>query len=232
LGRPTTRAASLAPTIGQALIELALGTQRPLIPSSKPELTAVIRAGDTLANEITGATITFLETAADTNGEYTPIEVAVAPGGGVPMAHAHPNQSETFEVVAGRLSMKAGRDKLVAEPGDVVTVDPGQVHKFWNAGDEPVTFRCTVAPALEFERFIETMFSLAADGKLSKRGMPNPLRLGAIANAHFADSRAPYIPAWLQKAGLATGALAAKAVGYGPSYEGAAPITRLVPATA
>src|SRR5213595_53451 len=83
---------------GRALIELALGTQRPLIPSSKPEVTAVIRAGDTLANEITGETITFLETAADTNGEYTLIEVTVAPGGGVPMAHVHPLQSETFEV--------------------------------------------------------------------------------------------------------------------------------------
>jgi quercetin dioxygenase-like cupin family protein len=192
----------------------------------------VIRAGETLANEITGETITFLETAADTDGEYTLIEVTVAPGGGVPMAHVHPKQSETFEVVAGRLSMKAGGDKLVAEPGDVVTVVPGQVHRFWNASDEPVTFRCTVAPALEFERFIETMFALADDGKLSRRGLPNPLRLAAIANAHFADSRAPYVPAWLQKAGLASGALLAKTLGYGPTYERRQPQPELVPATA
>jgi mannose-6-phosphate isomerase-like protein (cupin superfamily) len=189
----------------------------------------VIRAGDTLVNETTGETITFLETAADTNGEYTLIECKVLPGGGVPMAHVHPNQSETFEVVAGELSMKAGRDRIVAQPGDVVTVTPGQVHKFWNADDVPVTFRCTVAPALEFERFIETMFALGADGKLNRRGMPSPLRLAAIANAHFADSRAPYIPAWVQKAGLATGALLAKAAGYGPTYEAQAPITELVP---
>src|SRR4051794_37797679 len=148
------------------------------------------------------------------------------------MAHVHPKQSETFEVISGELSMKAGRDKVVAEAGDVVAVAPGQVHKFWNEGDAPVTFRCTVAPALDFERFIETMFALAADGKLNKRGMPNPLRHAAIANAHFADSRAPYIPAWLQKAGHATGPLAARGVGYGPSYEAKAPTTELVPATA
>jgi quercetin dioxygenase-like cupin family protein len=192
----------------------------------------VIRAGETLANESTGETITFLETAADTDGEYTLIEVTVAPGGGVPMAHVHPNQSETFEVVAGRLSMKAGRDKLVAQPGDVVTVVPGQVHRFWNESDESVTFRCTVAPSLEFERFIETMFALGDDGKLSRRGLPSPLRLAAIANAHFEDSRAPYIPAWLQKAGLASGALLAKAVGFGPTYERRQPQPELVPATA
>jgi quercetin dioxygenase-like cupin family protein len=202
------------------------------MPTGHQEVTTVIRAGDRLVNEVTGETITFLETAADTDGAYTLIEVEVAPGGGVPMAHVHPNQSETFEVISGELSMKAGGDTLVAKAGDVVTVAPGQVHKFWNAGDAPVTFRCTVAPALEFERFLETMFALAADGKLNKRGMPSPLRLAAIANAHFADSRAPYIPAWLQKAGLATGALAAKAFGFGPSYEAKAPSTELVPATA
>jgi quercetin dioxygenase-like cupin family protein len=189
----------------------------------------VIRAGETLVNESTGEAITFLETAADTGGAYTLIEVEVAPGGGVPMAHVHPNQTETFEIVSGRLSMRAGGDTLVAEPGDVVHVYPGRVHTFWNETAYPVRFRCTVEPALEFERFIETMFALGADGKLNKRGMPSPLRLAAIANAHFADTRAPYVPAWLQKAGLTSGALVAKAFGIGATYEPQAP---LVPATA
>ena len=53
-----------------------------------------------------------------------------------------------------------------------------------------------------------------------------------IANAAFADSRAPYVPAWLQKAGLASGALLAKAFGYRPTYERRTPIPELVPATA
>jgi quercetin dioxygenase-like cupin family protein len=192
----------------------------------------VIRAGDTLANPITGETIHFVETAADTNGEYTLIEVSVAPGGGVPMAHVHPLQSETFEVLEGELSLKAGRDRLVAGPGDVVTVAPGQVHRFWNEGDSVARFRCTVAPALEFERFIETMFALAADGKLSKRGLPNPIRLATIANAHFADSRAPYVPAWLQKAGLAAGAALGRLLGYEPAYASQAPVATYEPVTA
>jgi quercetin dioxygenase-like cupin family protein len=190
----------------------------------------VIRSGETLANAVSGETIRFLETAAETDGEYTLIECSVAPGGGVPMAHVHPNQSETFEVLEGELSMKAGRDKLVAKPGDVVTVPPGQVHKFWNASDRVVRFRCTVTPALEFERFIETMFALAADAKLSKRGMPSPVRLAVIANAHFADSRAPYIPAWMQKAGLVAGAALGRMLGYEPTYERQT-LPELVPVT-
>jgi quercetin dioxygenase-like cupin family protein len=192
----------------------------------------VIHAGDTLVNDVTGETITFVETAAETGGAYTLIEVVVAPGGGVPMAHVHPIQSETFEVLAGRLAMKVGRDKIDAEPGDVLTVAPGQVHRFWNATPYPAAFRCTVAPALGFERFIESMFALAADGKLNKRGMPSPLQLAAIANGAFDDTRAPYIPAWMQKTGLAAGAMLAKAFGYGPTYESRQPQPELVPATA
>jgi mannose-6-phosphate isomerase-like protein (cupin superfamily) len=192
----------------------------------------MIEAGDILINAASGETIEFIETAADTNGEYVLIEVAVAPGGGVPMTHVHPNQSETFEVVAGALSMKAGRDKLVAEAGDVIAVPPGEPHKFWNDTDEVVRFRCTVAPALGFEQFIETMFSLSADGKLSKRGLPNPVRLATIAHAHFDDSRAPYIPAWMQKLGLAAGAAVGRMLGYQPVYRTETPLAQLTPATA
>jgi hypothetical protein len=38
------------------------------------------------------------------------------------------------------------------------------------------------------------MFALAADGKTSKKGMPNPLRLAVIARHHFDDVRLPLIP--------------------------------------
>jgi quercetin dioxygenase-like cupin family protein len=178
----------------------------------------VIRAGDTLVNPASGETITFIETAAETGGDYTLIECAVRPGGGVPMAHVHPNQSETFEVVAGELSLKAGRETIVAGPGDAVTVAPGVVHKFWNSGDTIARFRCTVTPALRFEQFLETICALGADGKLNKRGMPNPLQLAVIAKAHFDDSRAPYIPAWMQKAGLSFGAAVGRLAGYAPTY--------------
>jgi hypothetical protein len=50
------------------------------------------------------------------------------------------------------------------------------------------------------------MFGLAADGKTSKMGMSNPLRLAVIAKHHFADVRLPVIPHLLQRAALAAGA--------------------------
>ncbi len=84
------------------------------------------------------------------------------------------------------------------------------------------TFVCEVKPALQFERLLETMFALAADGRTNRKGMPNPLRLAVIANAHFDDVRLPFPPAWVQKAGLLLGAPLGRLLGYEPQYDGGA----------
>jgi hypothetical protein len=70
------------------------------------------------------------------------------------------------------------------------------------------------------------MFALAADGKTKRKGMPNPLRLAVIARAHFDDVRLPFPPAWMQKLGLALGAPLGRLLGYGATYEAAAPSER------
>jgi mannose-6-phosphate isomerase-like protein (cupin superfamily) len=178
-----------------------------------------IRAGQTIENPVTGETITFVRTAAETDGELVEIEVTVEANGTVAAAHVHPFQSERFEVLEGMLEFRRGREKVVAGPGEVVTVPAGTAHSFRNAGGTVARFRCEVRPALQFERFLETMFGLAADGKTNKKGMPSPLRLAVIANAHFADVRLPHVPAFAQKAALATGAAVGRLFGFPPTYE-------------
>ena len=179
----------------------------------------MFHAGDTIENPITGERLTFIEAAADTDGEVTVVEVTVRPDGCVAAAHVHPKQTEIFRVVSGRMSAKLGREKLEAGPGEVLTIEPGVAHKFWNAGDEDLVFVAEVRPSLEWESLIETMYSLAADGKTSKKGMPNPFRLAVIANAHFDVVQLPVIPAWMQKAALAMGAPLGRALGYTATYQ-------------
>ena len=178
----------------------------------------MIRTGDTIHNPVTGERVTFLATAADTDGEAVVIETVVQPHGSVAAAHVHPSQSERFAVKSGRLGMKVGREKRELGPGQFVVVEPGTPHRFWNAGDEPVTFVCEIRPALQFESLLETMFALAAAGKTNRKGMPNLLRLAVIANEHFDTVRLPFPPAWLQRAGLALGAPLGRLVGYQPRY--------------
>jgi quercetin dioxygenase-like cupin family protein len=178
----------------------------------------MIRTGQSIENPVTGERLTFHKTSRDTGGEYVLVETILRPGATVAAAHVHPHQSETFEVLEGRVGFKVGGKRIEAGPGEVVTVSVGTVHNFYNAGQGEARFLCKVTPALGFEQLIETMFGLAADGKTSKRGMPNPLRLAVIARHHFDDVRLPVIPHFLQRAALAMGAPLGKALGYKPVY--------------
>jgi quercetin dioxygenase-like cupin family protein len=183
----------------------------------------MIRKGDVLHNPVTGELIRFIETSAETRGESVLIEVVVEPNGFVAAAHVHPYQTEQFEVIDGTLAFEVGGEEVTAGPGDVVTVEAGTKHRFWNPGTTDARFRCEVRPALQFEQLIETMFSLAQDGKTNRKGLPNPLRLAVIARSHFDDVRLAFPPAWMQKTGLALGAPLGLLCGYRNTYEPQAP---------
>ena len=178
----------------------------------------MIRSGDTIKNPVTGETLTFLAASCDTGGEYVLVECTVEPDGFVASAHLHPRQTETFTVVEGKLGLRAGREIRRLQPGDTAIVEPGTPHRFWNAGGERAVFRCDVRPALQFESLLETMFGLAEDGKVNRRGMPNPFRLAVIANAHFDTVQLPLVPAALQKLALSLGAPVGRLLGYQPTY--------------
>jgi quercetin dioxygenase-like cupin family protein len=183
----------------------------------------MITTGQTLRNRVTGETLVFRTTSADTNGERVVVETFVEPNGAVAAAHVHPAQEERFEVLAGEVEFRLGKRKLVATPGDRVLVPAGTPHRFRNVGEETAHFVCEVTPALGFEQLIETMFSLAEDGKVNRKGMPNPLRLAVIAKHHFGDVQLPFPPAWLQRLGLALGAPLGRLLGFRPTYEPNAP---------
>ncbi len=178
----------------------------------------MIRAGDVIENAVTGERLVFRQTSRETGGQAVVVETFVQPDGFVAAGHVHPSQEERFEVLQGSVGFKIGRKKLVAGPGERLTVSAGTAHKFWNAGDGVAHFVCEVRPALQFESLIETMFGLATAGKTNRKGMPNPLRLAVIANAHFDTVRLPFPPAFLQRIGLAMGAPLGRALGYTPTY--------------
>ena len=183
----------------------------------------MISKGQTLRNEVTGETLVFRTTAAETEGASVVVEAFVEPDGAVAAAHVHPAQEERFEVLAGELEFRLGKNTIVAKPGDRILVPAGTPHKFRNVGEETAHFVCEVSPALGFEQLIETMFSLAADGKVNRKGMPNPLRLAVIAKHHFGDVRLPFPPAWLQRLGLAMGAPLGRLLGFEATYTPEAP---------
>jgi quercetin dioxygenase-like cupin family protein len=174
----------------------------------------MIRAGDKLENPVTGEAIVFHRTSDETGGESLLIETIVRPHGFVAAAHVHPHQTERFEVLEGMIRLRVGEEEMLARPGDVAVVPPGTPHRFWNAGEADARFLCEIRPALRFESLIETMFTLASEGRTNRKGLPNPLWLAVIAKAHFDTVRLPFPPVPLQRAALALGAPLGKALGY------------------
>jgi quercetin dioxygenase-like cupin family protein len=93
----------------------------------------MIRTGQTIENPVTGERLTFRQTSRDTGGEYVVVETVLQAGATVAAAHVHPYQTERFEVLDGTVGMKVGRRKVEARAGEVVTVEPGVAHRFYNA---------------------------------------------------------------------------------------------------
>ena len=138
------------------------------------------RAGDVLENPATGDRLTFLRTAAETGGEVLEYEIEFVPGGFATRDHLHPYQEERHEVLDGELGIVVdGRERRL-RPGDAETVPPATPHRIFGVAGERVRARMASRPALETEALLETLFGLARDGKVGRRGEPNPLRLAVI----------------------------------------------------
>jgi mannose-6-phosphate isomerase-like protein (cupin superfamily) len=171
--------------------------------------------GQTLENPASGERITFRQTSADTGGELLAIDLSLPAGRGVPGGqHIHPKQEERFEVVEGTMRFKMGRKRIIAEPGDVVVVPPGQEHDFANVGNGDALVRVEVRPALKMEQLFETAVDLAERGRTFMGGIPRPLDLALFAQEFEDEAQAAFPPRWLQRIVLAPLAWLAKRRGH------------------
>jgi hypothetical protein len=86
-------------------------------------------------------------------------------------------------------------------------------------GPEEAQVIVEVAPGDRFVEVVGTMFGLARDGKVDKRGLPHPLQLAVTASVYRDAVVFTSPPQWLQR--LMLGALAplGRALGRRPSYD-------------
>ena len=108
---------------------------------------------------------TFLKTSEETGGEFTLIEIEVAPGGGTP-PHYHKTYDERFEVLDGTLEVLLGKDKHTLQPGQKAVAPRNTRHRFHNPSDTPTTFLVELRPGKTgFESAIKAGYGLAEDGR-------------------------------------------------------------------
>lgn len=176
------------------------------------------RAGDTLVDPTSGDALVFLRTAAETNGELLEYELTFVPRGFAVRDHLHPQQSEQHEVLDGSLGLIVGGREVRLEAGDSETVPPNTQHRIFKTQTAPLRARFTLRPALESEVLLETLFGLARDGKVGKRGNPSPLQLAVIFSEFANLGRPPKPSPGVQRALFAPFAALGKAKGLRARY--------------
>jgi quercetin dioxygenase-like cupin family protein len=107
-------------------------------------------------------------------------EVWTAARGGAGPLHIHREQEERFEVLAGEITVRRGREQLVLNAGDTATVPPGTSHTFENTGDGEAHIVTEFRPALRVQEFFANLFGLINDGRTNDQGLPSPLQAAVL----------------------------------------------------
>ncbi len=172
-----------------------------------------------LIHPVTGERLIFRKRARDTGGELLEISLYLAPGGFIAAAHVHPNQEERFEIGPTPVMFRVSGKERLCQPGEVAIVPPGAPHTWWNPSQAEAATLVQFRPALDTETFFETFFGLAADGKVGRNGLPNPLQMMVLATDYRREMQLPR-PAQTVLGPIATLlAPVARALGYRGRYD-------------
>jgi quercetin dioxygenase-like cupin family protein len=113
-------------------------------------------------------------------------DLTALPGARVVGEHLHPTLHERFSVQEGELTMLRDGQRSVLRAGEQAHIEPGVWHDWWNDGDVDAIVRVEITPGERFAHMIETLFGLAREGHVNKRGMPHLLQLALFAT-EFSD---------------------------------------------
>ncbi len=156
--------------------------------------------GREIVNPVSGERIVIRQSGAQTNGQLLAFDLYLPPGAHVPAGHAHPMQEERFTVVAGQMRFRLGRQTVLAQPGETITIPAGTAHWFGNAGATIAHAQVEVRPALRMAELFESTEALG----LATRGA-RLARLAGLARVVLEFQRevaVPHLPAPLVKAML------------------------------
>lgn len=106
-----------------------------------------------------GERLTFVDHIKNSKEDYLVVENVVQPKHGPPM-HVHFKQEESVTILKGKIGVQVpGQEPQYYGEGETVTFKAGEAHKFWNAGDEPLTGRGYIKPADNIEYFLTQIYA-------------------------------------------------------------------------
>lgn len=187
-------------------------TPAPLLHQKQLKEVMKTIASRTIENPLIKDKVTFIETAAETNGKFTLVQVELAPNGGNDL-HYHKTFDETFTTLEGVLGIQLDEKTIYLQKGESATAPLGSLHRFFNpSGTEKVVFNVLLQPGSEgFEQTLQVAYGLARDGHTTSKGIPKSLYHMALI-IQWSDTNIPGVftmiePAmrWLAKRAIKKG---------------------------
>jgi quercetin dioxygenase-like cupin family protein len=154
-------------------------------PAAVPD-TRPIEPGEVWENPVTLERAVIVEVPWLNDAGRAVADLTALPGARVVGEHLHPALHERFTVQKGELTVLRDGQKSVLRAGERADIEPGVWHDWWNAGDVDAIVRVEITPGERFVHMIETLFGLASEGHVNRRGLPHPLQLALFA-PEFSD---------------------------------------------
>lgn len=126
-----------------------------------------------------GVTLTYKVVGAQSGGQWLVLEYSAPPQFAGPPPHMHKVTTEIFYVLAGELTVQAGKQTTRLAPGGFAFVPPGTVHAFSNQSDAPAKFLLVASPAGLENYFTELAEMLKQEPSWPPRDMSKVIALMA-----------------------------------------------------
>lgn len=204
--------------IGKTLDQYGLpvkGTGIELEPDG-PTLRVLAESGSLLiSNPASGEFLASLIDPDQNGGEYAKALLIMSKSAYGPPEHYHPHYIEEFEIVEGEFVFVHQGEKKILKAGERILVNPGESHTFYTSGVYNVNSCIGIArPASRIKEVVLTLYGLAHEGKLSKKGEPQFWQAMAMANELGDDTVFTSPPPVVQKVMGAIFGPIAKALGF------------------
>lgn len=143
-----------------------------------------------------GERLTFVRRVQDSTADRLEADNLVKPGSGPPM-HVHYLQEEALTVEQGRIGyQRPGEPARFAGAGETVVFEPGEAHKFWNAGEEDLLCTGYIQPADNVEYFLTAMFESQRESGGSR---PDTFEAAFLMRRYRSEFGMLEIPALVQR---------------------------------
>jgi mannose-6-phosphate isomerase-like protein (cupin superfamily) len=112
-----------------------------------------------------------------------------------PPLHVHVAEDEEGWVRAGTLSAVVDGLPLTVGSGGSTRIPRGTVHRWWNAGDEPLEFDGYARPVADLDRYLQAMFEVM---NASRAGRPSLVYMAHVSRRHRRTQAVRIMPGPLQ----------------------------------